>query len=203
MVVKWQCFHGTAYGLFSLHHFLCCLHFGHFYSGITMSIYPSAHPFVCQGFVHWTTQPFVTSLDMAVHHREVECRVTKMGCCLQGQGHSEGLCNQTITVSTISSKLIILLQPVVEHCKPGCPVKEFDHCVQSHSKHSNFWCIYWTTEAFVTKHGVVIDHYQPECHAKKMGCYFQGQSHLWECTLQLKYNYLLYILNWQFFYKQI
>ena len=75
---------------------------------------------------------------MAVHHCEVECRVTEMGCCLQGQGHSEGLCNQTITVSTVSSELIILLQSVVEHHKPRCPVKEFDHCVQSHSKHSEF-----------------------------------------------------------------
>ena len=34
-----------------------------------------------------------------------------MVCCLSGQGHSDGLYNKNMTVSTISSKLLIRLQP--------------------------------------------------------------------------------------------
>ena len=31
--------------------------------------------------------------------------------CLQGQGHSEGLYNQNMTISVVSSKLLVSLQP--------------------------------------------------------------------------------------------
>ena len=57
------------------------------------------------------------------------------GCYLQGQGHSEGLYNENITVSTILCKLMILkkedffakkLSLVVEHCMSKCPVKVLD-----------------------------------------------------------------------------
>ena len=49
-----------------------------------------------------------------VHHHEPECHAKKMGFYLQGQGHSVGLYNQNMTVSTvsfISSKPVSLLQP--------------------------------------------------------------------------------------------
>ena len=32
-------------------------------------------------------------------------------------------------------------------------------------------------QPFVTKFGIVVHHYEPECHAKKMGFYLQGQGH--------------------------
>ena len=37
--------------------------------------------------------------------------------------------------------------------------------------------IFWTNGHFVTKLGVVMHHYEPECHAKELVCYFQGQGH--------------------------
>lgn len=67
-----------------------------------------------------------------VHHHEGECRVKKLGCCLQGHGHSEGSYDQNMTVSAaaIASELIImiLLQPnlarltIVDH-NPRCLMK--------------------------------------------------------------------------------
>ena len=59
-------------------------------------------------------QTFVTKLGIVVHHDEPECHVKKLGFYLQGQGHSVGLYNQNMTVSTmsfISSKPVSLLQP--------------------------------------------------------------------------------------------
>ena len=61
-------------------------------------------------------QLFVTKLGILVHHHEPECHAKKMGFYLQGQGqgHSAGLYNQNMTVSTvsfISSKPMSLLQP--------------------------------------------------------------------------------------------
>ena len=37
--------------------------------------------------------------------------------------------------------------------------------------------IFWIVEPFVTKPGMVIRHYKPECHVHKMGRHLQGQSH--------------------------
>ena len=59
-------------------------------------------------------QSFVTKLGIVVHHHEAECHVKKLGLYLQGQGHSVGLYNQNVMVSTISfisSKPMSLLQP--------------------------------------------------------------------------------------------
>ena len=46
-------------------------------------------------------QPFVTKLGIVVHHYEPECHAKKIEFSLQGQGHSVGLYNQNMTVSTI------------------------------------------------------------------------------------------------------
>ena len=57
-------------------------------------------------------QSFVTKLGIVVHHHEPECPAKKMG--FYRQGHSVGLYNQNMTVSTISfisSKPVSLLQP--------------------------------------------------------------------------------------------
>ena len=45
---------------------------------------------------------------MVVHHHGVEYYGGKIVCSLQGKGHSEGLCNQNVTVS-MSSQLMVLL----------------------------------------------------------------------------------------------
>ena len=59
-------------------------------------------------------QTFVTKLGIVVHHHEPEYHAKKIGFYLQGQGHSVGLYNQNMMVSTISfisSKPMNLLQP--------------------------------------------------------------------------------------------
>ena len=49
---------------------------------------------------------------MGCHVKKKEKKKKKeKGCYLTGQGHSEGLCNQNMTVFTISSELMLLLQP--------------------------------------------------------------------------------------------
>ena len=48
---------------------------------------------------------------MVMQHHEPECRAEKLVCCLQWQGHSEGLYSQDMTVSTMSSELLVGVQP--------------------------------------------------------------------------------------------
>ena len=38
-----------------------------------------------------------------------------------------------------------------------------------------------TAEHFVTKLGIVMQHYEPECHTGKNVCHLQGQGHN-ECS---------------------
>ena len=47
---------------------------------------------------------------MVVYYHEAECQAEKLVHYLQYQGHSEGLYNQDMTISTISAKLLIRLQ---------------------------------------------------------------------------------------------
>ena len=46
-----------------------------------------------------------------VYYHELVFRGEKLGHYLQRQGHRQGLHNQNMTVSTISSKLLVGLQP--------------------------------------------------------------------------------------------
>ena len=62
---------------------------------------------VCLDDVFWTTEDFVTKLCMFMQHHEPECHAEKL---VQWPGHTEGLCNQNMTVFTISSKLLVHLQ---------------------------------------------------------------------------------------------
>ena len=81
--------------------------------GITVLVCPSVHLSICtsvcvSGFcpddISWTTQPFVTKLGMVMYYQVMKCYAEKLFCYLQGQGHSEGVCNQNMTVSTIYFK---------------------------------------------------------------------------------------------------
>ena len=68
----------------------------------------------------------------------VSCR--KLVHCLQCQGHSEGLYNQNMTISTLSSKLLVCLQPnlvfIVQHHKPECSFQKLGYCSRSRSQQS-------------------------------------------------------------------
>jgi len=57
--------------------------------------------------------PFVTRLGMVMHHHELEFNTKQFLCYVQGQGHSEGLYDPNVPISTISSELVVLLQPNV------------------------------------------------------------------------------------------
>ena len=61
--------------------------------------------------ISWTIEPVVTKRGMVVYYYKSEFHVEKLVCCIQSQGHSKGLYNQSMTVSTILSELLTLLQP--------------------------------------------------------------------------------------------
>ena len=62
----------------------------------------------------------------------------------QCQGHSEGLYNQNMTISAVSSKLLIHLQPnlvlMVQHHKQECSVEKLDYCIQGQGHSSGSIC---------------------------------------------------------------
>ena len=77
-----------------------------------------------------------TLYGYASSRTRVSCR-KKHGFNLQGQGHSKGLCDQSMTVYTISSKLLIFLHPnlMIYYHKPDCQRKKMRWlCSQSRSQ---------------------------------------------------------------------
>ena len=54
---------------------------------------------------------YFTKFCMVVYYHEAMCHAEKMVHYFQCQGHSKGLYNQNLTIFTISSKLLIHLQP--------------------------------------------------------------------------------------------
>lgn len=89
--------------------------------GILESLCPCVR--LCSENIFWTVQPFVTKLGMVILQNKLECHAkkrkeeikkkkkAKLGCCRHGQGQSKWLYNQNMTVCTISSERMILLQP--------------------------------------------------------------------------------------------
>ena len=67
---------------------------------------------------------------MVMQHHKPEYHAEKVVHCVQCQGHSKGLYNQNMTISVVSSKLLVSLQPklglIVQHHKPECPVEKWD-----------------------------------------------------------------------------
>ena len=54
---------------------------------------------------------FVTKPGMVMQHEKPECHAGKLVHSVQCQGHNEGLYNQNMTISVVSSKLLVHLQP--------------------------------------------------------------------------------------------
>ena len=86
------------------------------YIGITLSFCSSVRVSdrvhsVCPELLNHLKNFFFTKLGMVVYYHEVMCHIEKLLHYVQGQGHSEGLCNQNMTIFTISSKLLVGLQP--------------------------------------------------------------------------------------------
>ena len=45
------------------------------------------------------------------------------------------------------------------------------------SKYDNFYCIFWITDPFATKLGLMVHYRKLECFMEKSECYIQGQGH--------------------------
>ena len=130
----------------------------------------------------------------------VLCR-KKMVHYLLCPGHSQGLYNQNMTMSTVSSKLLVHLQPNMvwqysiisqsvlwKHLVTAFRAKVTAK-VQNVSDRLSGWYLliyrtfcyqtYSSTEHFVTKLLMMMQHHEPEYHVeeKKKACYLQGQSH--------------------------
>ena len=76
---------------------------------VRLSICPRVR--VCPDDISCTAQPFLIKLGMVVYYHEAECRAEKLVRYLQCQGYSEGLNKQSLTISTISSKVLVHLPP--------------------------------------------------------------------------------------------
>ena len=140
--------------------------------------------YVCPDDIFWTTEHFVTKPGMVMQHHKPECHAEKLLHFDQCQGHNEGLYNPDVTVSVVSSKLLVSLQPnlvcmysiiFINWCvlwKNGITAVKVKMLVNV--------CpgdIFWTTEYFVAKPGMVMQHHTPECHAEKLDHYVQCQGH--------------------------
>ena len=66
---------------------------------------------VCSDNIFKTSKHLVTKHGIVMHHHELECHAERLVCYLvcycQGQGHSKGSYDHTMTVSTISSELLL------------------------------------------------------------------------------------------------
>ena len=54
---------------------------------------------------------FVAKPGMVMQHYKPECHAEKLVHCVQCQCRSEGLYNRNMTISVVSSKLLVGLQP--------------------------------------------------------------------------------------------
>ena len=66
---------------------------------------------VCSDDIFWITEHFVFKPGMVMQHHKPEYHAEKLVHCVQCQGHSEGLYNQNMIISAVSSKLLVGLQP--------------------------------------------------------------------------------------------
>ena len=73
-----------------------------------------------------------------MQHHKPECRVEKLVHFVQCRGHSKGIYNQNMTVSVVSSILLVTAK-----------VQNVSGCLAD---------IFWITEHFVTKFGMVMQH---------------------------------------------
>ena len=147
-----------------------------------------------------------TLYGYASSRTRVSCR-KKHGFHLQGQGHGKGLCDQSMTVYTISSKLLIFLHPnlMIYYHKPDCPMKKWDDCVhsQGHSKGSKSQWMFVQMNCSTLVRWCIIIHWS--VMQKMLVCHLQGQGlskglydqHMTVSTVP-KYDCFYYIKIWLF-----
>ena len=78
--------------------------------------------------IFWTRDHFVTKLGIVMQHHEPEGHAKNLVHCLQCQGHSAGLHNQNMTMSTIYLlncwSIATNLGFIVQHQKPEHPMEK-------------------------------------------------------------------------------
>ena len=138
----------------------------------------------------WISEPFVTKPSMVVHHYKPECRVWKLGCYLQGQGHSSW-----VWVHTMKSWLFLLY---VLNCWLSCENVAFGSrsqcrfwtsvnvCPDNISDWWNLvlWCIIISQSVIQKYHfgmfkvkATIVCIIISQCHSEISFWYVQGQSH--------------------------
>ena len=110
-------------------------------------------------YIFWTADSLATKLGLMIYYHKPECFVKKNGL-LRPKSRSQQRMKMSMFVQMISSKRPIILLPVSPYVTPSGWMG---------SKHQ--------LTNFVTKLGVIMHHHEPECHAKLLVCYFQGQGH--------------------------
>ena len=128
-------------------------------------------------------------------------------CCIHCQGHSKGLYDQNMTASTVSSELLICLLPILvwwyiiisQNVLWRNGIVVFKVKVTANFKmllNVSPDDMFWITEHFTTKLGMVMHHYEPDCLPKRLVCCLQGQGHGEGSYNQ---NMTFYLLNcWSF-----
>ena len=95
---------------------------------------------------------------------------------------------------------------MIHHQKPECPVKTIGLLHSGSRSQQRFKIsvnvclddIFWITEHFITKLGMVMQHHGPKCHARKLVCCLQVQGHSEDSFNQI-WLFLPYLLNcWSF-----
>ena len=167
---------------------------------------------VCLDDIFWITEHFVVKLVMIKQHYKPECHAEQLVPSLQFQGHSEDLYNQNMTISAMSSKLLVCLQPnlVLKYStiswsvlwknwitafkvKVTAKVQNVSECSEN---------IFWITEYFVTELGMVMQHHEPKFHAEKeMFSIFKVKVTAKAYMIQI-WLFPLYILNCWFLGNQ-
>ena len=105
-------------------------------------------------------------------------------CYLKGQGHSEGSYDQIMTLSTILSELYSLAAKLGDTSSEARVSLEKNGLLHSGSRSQQrvkmlmfVQMISSKPPNIVSKLGIVMHHYESECHAKRLLCYLQGQGH--------------------------
>ena len=133
----------------------------------------------CPDDISWTTQLFSMKLVWWFIIMRQSIMHQKIVLYLQDQGHCKGFYDKNMTVSTISPKLLVCLQPSLvwwyNIISWSVLWRKSDYCFQGqdHSEGSKcHWMFIWMTSSepqkhFVNKLGMVMQHHEPECLAEE------------------------------------
>ena len=78
---------------------------------------------------------------MVVYFHEAMCHAEKLVQYLQYRGHSGGFYNYNMTIFTISSKLLVRLEPnLVQHHKLQCSMEKWNYCIQGQGQSEGSTC---------------------------------------------------------------